>query len=126
MRFVNRSLAVVALAGAAVGLGGCARSRTSDTQAPGTAQAQAKTTLTVNNQNFLDFTIYLLSGGQRIRLGDARGNSRTKLTIPSQYLFGLTTVQFLADPIGARRTPVSQSISVSPGDEIELVIPPNA
>ena len=125
MRFVNRSLALVALSGAMVA--GCARSSTtSDSQAPATAQAQAKTTLTVNNQNFLDFTIYLISGGQRIRLGDARGNSRTKLTIPSQYLFGLTTVQFLADPIGGRRTPVSQSINVSPGDEVELVIPPNA
>ena len=121
MRLLNRSLVCAALAGALVA---CAKSSTAGSSAP--VPAQAQTTLTVNNQNFLDFTIYLISGGQRIRLGDARGNSRTKLTIPSQYLFGLTTVQFQADPIGGRRAPISQSINVSPGDEVELVIPPNA
>lgn len=120
MRLLHRSLMCFALAGSLAACGGSK----SGSQAP--VPAQAQTTLTVNNQNFLDFTIYLISGGQRIRLGDARGNSRTKLVIPSQYLFGLTTVQFLADPIGGRRTPISQSINVSPGDEVELVIPPNA
>jgi hypothetical protein len=122
MRRFNRSLVYLVLVGATMA---CARSTSaSSSQAPATAQP--RTTLTVNNQNFLDFTIYLISGAQRIRLGDARGNSSTKLVIPSQYLFGLTSVQFLADPIGGRRTPISQTINITPGDAVELVIPPNA
>jgi hypothetical protein len=69
-------------------------------------------------------TIYLLAGSQRIRLGQAGGNSTTTLRIPSQYVFGATSLRFLADPIGSNRTPVSESITVTPGDEIGLVIPP--
>jgi hypothetical protein len=94
---------------------GGARSQASD---------QPQTTLRVENQSFLDMTIYLLAGSQRIRLGQAGGNSTTKMRIPSQYVFGATSLRFLADPIGSNRTPVSESITVSPGDEIGLVIPP--
>jgi hypothetical protein len=39
-------------------------------------------------------------------------------------VFGGTALQFLADPIGARATPVSDRVSVSPGDEVQLIIPP--
>ena len=87
---------------------------------------QPRTTLVVDSQNFLDFTIYLIAGGQRIRLGLAGGNRKTRFTIPSQYVFGATTLQFQADPIGGNRAPISYPLTVSPGDEIELTIPPNA
>lgn len=84
----------------------------------------AQTTLSVRNDNYLEHNIYLLYGGQRIRLGVARSNTTTKMIIPSQYVFGATTIQFLADPIGATATPVSDRITVSPGDEVQLTIPP--
>ena len=90
-----------------------------------TSSEQEQTTLTVRNDNFLEHNIYLLYGGQRIRLGTARSNATTKFVIPPQYVFGVTALQFLADPIGASRTPVSDQISVSPGDEVQLIIPPN-
>jgi len=85
---------------------------------------QPATTLIVRNDNYLEHTIFLLYGSQRIRLGTARSNTTTKLVIPPQYVFGVSTLQFLADPIGSRTTPVSDKISVSPGDEVELIIPP--
>jgi hypothetical protein len=87
---------------------------------------QEQTTLLVRNDNFLEHNIYLVYGGQRIRLGTARSNATTKFVIPSQYVFGVTALQFLADPIGGTRTPVSDQISVSPGDEIQLIIPPTS
>jgi hypothetical protein len=87
---------------------------------------QPQTTLNVRNDNYLEHNIYLLYGGQRIRLGVARSNTTTKLIIPSQYVFGASTIQFLADPIGATATPVSDRITVSPGDEVQLVIPPSS
>ncbi len=88
-------------------------------------ETQERTTVLVDNRNFLDFTIYLISGSQRIRLGTATGNSKARFTIPSQFVFGATQLQFQADPIGGRTAPVSYPVTVSPGDEVELVIPPN-
>ncbi|HEX5437081.1 MAG TPA: hypothetical protein VFW98_07975 [Gemmatimonadaceae bacterium] len=90
-------------------------------QAPG---REAKTTLEVQNQGFLDMDIFVLRSGQRIRIGDVSGNSTTTLTIPSYLLSGPTPLRFLADPVGGVRTPVSQEITVSPGDEVTLIIPP--
>lgn len=88
--------------------------------------AQPETTVEVDNQGFLDMTIYLIAGSARIRLGIAGGARVTTLRIPPQYVFGVSSLQFLADPIGGRRAPVSDTINVSPGDRLRLVIPPNA
>jgi hypothetical protein len=71
-------------------------------------------------------TIYVLrGGGQRIRLGTVTGNTTQVLVIPSYVLTGPTELRFLADPIGGTRTPVSEEITVSPGDDVELIIPPS-
>ncbi len=78
----------------------------------------------VDNQAVLDMTIYALRGSQRIRLGTATGLSRTRFTLPRGIVFGATSLRFLADPIGSSRTPVSQEITVSEGEEIVLRIPP--
>ncbi|MGQ0648698.1 MAG: hypothetical protein ACT4P7_14150 [Gemmatimonadaceae bacterium] len=86
--------------------------------------AQPTTTVRVENQSYLDMVIYLIAGSQRIRLGTAGGNSTTTLRIPQQYVFGVSSLQFLADPIGSNRTPISDTIAVSPGDQVRLMIPP--
>lgn len=88
------------------------------------ASDQPVTTLRVQNQGFLDMTIYLIAGSQRVRLGVAGGSSTTTMRIPSQYVFGASSLRFLADPIGGNRTPVSESITVVPGDVVTLIIPP--
>ena len=85
----------------------------------------ARTTLRVENRAFSDMTIYVLRGSERIRLGTATGNTTTILEIPRYVLSGVSTsLRFLADPIGSSRTPVSDEILVSPGDEVTLTIPP--
>ncbi|MGQ0767005.1 MAG: twin-arginine translocation signal domain-containing protein [Gemmatimonadota bacterium] len=87
------------------------------------AADQPRTMLRVQNQSTLDMNIYLLAGSQRVRLGTATALTTTMLRIPSQFVFGASSLRFLADPIGATRTPVSESITVSPGDEVTLLIP---
>lgn len=82
-----------------------------------------RTTVTVDNQSFSDMTIYA-SRGQRVRLGTARGKSKTVLTIPTSLVAGTTTLQFIADPIGSSRASVSEEIQVSAGDSIGITIPP--
>jgi hypothetical protein len=88
------------------------------------AEPQPPTTLRVENQAFLDMNIYVWRSGQRIRLGTVSGNSTGKFKLPNSLLFGTTALRFQADPIGGNRQPISQEISVSPGDEVVLTIPP--
>jgi hypothetical protein len=89
------------------------------------AEPVPPTRLRVDNQAFLDMTIYVYRNSQRVRLGTATGNSVTRLTIPPNMIFGATPLRFQADPIGGNRTPISSEITVAPGDEVVLTIPPN-
>ena len=80
--------------------------------------------LRVENRAFLDMTVYVLRGTQRVRLGQVSGNSTATLRIPGSLLTGPTPLRFLADPIGSSRTPISSEIVVTPGEEVVLTIPP--
>jgi hypothetical protein len=108
---------LTALVGLSIALVGCGSRRTATTT-PGTEQ----TVLVVKNDNYLDHNIYLLQGLQRIRMGTARGLATSRFEIPRQYVFGVSVLQFLADPIGGNVTPVSERINVAPGDEVHLLI----
>jgi hypothetical protein len=100
--------------------GACARNNNPDDAAEPIPPAK----LRVENQAFLDHNIYVYRSSQRIRLGTANGNSTTLMTIPPNLIFGATPLRFEANPIGGNRQSVSQEITVSPGDEVTLVIPP--
>lgn len=78
----------------------------------------------VENQGFSDMVIYALSGAQRVRLGTVTGNSTRSFTIPRYLVGGAGSLRFLADPIGGTRTPVSEEMSVQPGEVVTLTIPP--
>jgi hypothetical protein len=113
---MRRSIHLMVLLGLSVALTGCASRRGA------TYTNEEPTVLVVRNDSYLDHNIYLLQGSQRVRMGTARGLATTRFTIPRQYVFGVSTLQFLADPIGGNVTPVSERISVSPGDEVHLQI----
>ena len=78
----------------------------------------------VQNQGFSDMVVYAVNGGQRIRLGLATGNSTNTFTIPRHLIRGAGGIRFLADPVGGTRTPVSEEMTVNPGDIVTLTIPP--
>jgi hypothetical protein len=82
------------------------------------------TVLQVDNQGFLDMDVYAARSAQRVRLGVAPGNGKTNFTIPASLVSGLTSLRFIADPIGGTRASVSQEITVAPGDTVVLTIPP--
>ena len=82
------------------------------------------TTLVVDNQGFIDMNVYALRSSQRIRLGTATGAHKTTLTIPPSLVTGISTLRFIADPIGGTRASVSEEITVAPGDTVGLMIPP--
>ena len=115
---MRRKSGLMVLLGLSVALGGCASKQSSAT----TNAAQEQTTLVVKNDSYLDHNIYLLQGSQRIRIGTARGLTSSRFTIPPHFVFGVTSLQFLADPIGGSVTPVSERINVTAGDEVHLQI----
>ncbi len=117
------ALALVTLAAAAPG---CARRRGGGESAASESGRPARTVVRVENLGFPDMTIYVIRGGsQRIRLGLAGGNRTTVLQIPSYLVTFPTPLRFLADPVGGNRAPVSDEITVNPGDEVVITIPPS-
>ena len=91
----------------------------------GARPARGPATLEVENQNFLDMTVYVVEGGARQRLGEPAATPRPPLTIPEQLIRGgASPLRFLADPIGGEGLPVTEEIVVEPGDAVTLVIPP--
>jgi hypothetical protein len=114
---LTRRYFALAMLGLALAACGGSRSR-------GAAAQQPRTSVRVENQGFSDMTVYAIRSGQRVRLGIATGNTTTTFTIPPNLIFGATPLRFLADPIGSNRTPVSDEITVQPGDQVRLVLPP--
>lgn len=89
----------------------------------GPAAGEPQTTVEVENRNFLDMRIYVLRGAQRIRIGTVTGLSTQELVLPRGLVFGATPLRFIADPVGGRAVPISQEITVVPGDQVRMVIP---
>lgn len=95
------------------------------TRPPGKAAPQNPAVLEVQNDATMDMTIYAWGRGQsRNRLGTAPAHQRSWFTIPQELIFGLTPLQFQADPVGAGSLPISQEITVAPGDTVVMTIPP--
>src|SRR5256886_10117448 len=66
---------------------------------------QAEVAVSVDNQNFLDMNVFLIRGGQRIRLGTVPGlSSRILMVRPDLIGYG-TELQFELHPIGGRANP---------------------
>lgn len=118
------SLTLLAAASVSIGGGGavlgCHAARREPAVAPGTAA-----TLQVQNQGYADMVIYVLRGTQRIRLGLSTGNTTQRFRIPADVVAGAGTLRFIADPVGGTRAPVSDEISIRPGDTVTLIIPPS-
>jgi hypothetical protein len=93
--------------------------RTEDTASP-----EQRTVLRVENDNFSDMRIYVWRNSQRIRVGVANAKSVTTIPLNRTLVIGIQTLRVEADPIGGQGSAVSEQITVSPGEEIVLRIPP--
>ena len=87
---------------------------------------QPTTRVHVENRAFLDMNVYVITdGGGRTRLGTVTGNTDQDFVIPEYVVGPANQVRFLVEPIGSNRAPVSNSLSVRPGETVTLTIPPN-
>ena len=90
----------------------------------GASVARPRTTLVVENQSTYDMTMYVRRGAGRTRPGIARSLATTALRIPESIVGMGTPLRFEGDPFAGRGNPLSEEISVSPGDSVHLQIPP--
>jgi hypothetical protein len=113
---MRKTLTVLVLALTTVLATACGSGRSSR---PG---PEATTVLEVDNQSFNDMTIFIVNGGQRVRLGRATGKTKTALTIPRGILTFPRELQFEADPFGARGGTITNRVWVTPGDRVGMII----
>lgn len=88
------------------------------------ADAQPRATLRVDNQSTNEMTMYVRRGAARVRLGVARALGVTVLRIPTDVVGFGALLRFEGDPLAGRGNPLSEEISVAPGDSVQIVIPP--
>jgi hypothetical protein len=76
----------------------------------------------VRNDNWLDVVIYTVHGSSRMRVGTVGGSSTTTFRLTGEVANGATPLQILADPIGSRSSYVTDPVTLSPGQRLELQI----
>jgi hypothetical protein len=108
-------IAPVALA---LSVAGCAVLRKGGGAYEGTAYSD-QVEFTIDNQNFYDATIYLRWNSDRRRLGNVTGF--TKATFTTQWIAPMVRVEVDLLAGGTYR---GDQIGVSPGERIEVQIPP--
>jgi len=74
----------------------------------------------VDNNNFLDVTVYAMDGGANIRLGNVVGKSTERFTIDPQRITASGGLRLLVDPIGASDAFLSDRVMVGAGQIVVL------
>jgi hypothetical protein len=109
---------------------GCGASRSSTTgPAPkqqGAAEADStygsSVKVEIDNRNYSDMSIYLISDGARVLVGSAPGLSKTTLSLPAASRRSNWRVRLLADPIGGSAAIRTPSLLVAPGQNVYWTI----
>lgn len=108
----------IAAAAVAFTLGACApaaqQSGSSNTPAPN------RTTLTVENNNFQDVTVYLIGGSTRTRLGTVTSMKQEEFRIPQTLASGVADLVIEAVPFGNGETYRSPTFQITPGSQVSL------
>lgn len=107
--------------GLALLLAACSRGAKRHSEPP----PRAETAVRVNNQNYLDMNVFVVRGGQRLRLGMVFGLTTQIFMLRPEIVGNANELQFEVHPIGGRGNPRTERITVHPGDIIELTIPPS-
>lgn len=101
---------------AMTGLGGCASKGP-----PGEAGADPeRTTLTVENNNWNDMTVYVLRDGVRARLGSVPALGSSTFRLPDALIGGSGEVRLMADPLGSSARFTTQPIHVMRGQRVRF------
>jgi hypothetical protein len=87
------------------------------------AGTQGAVGLIVQNQNFYDMDLYVVSEGLATRVGDVGGNSTARFTLDPSF-FPSSELRIIATPIGGNGRATSGPLSIGPGQTINFTIAP--
>ena len=91
---------------------------------PTTPTTEPATTVKVVNDNVLDMNVFVVSSGQRFRLGSVNGGHTEVMTLPRAIVHYSTQLVFEIRSIGNGAVERTERMTVSPGDAVTLMIPP--
>lgn len=77
--------------------------------------------LTVQNQNFYDMDVYVVSEGLATRVGDVTGNSTGRFTLDPSF-FPSNELRIIATPVGGNGRASSGQLTVAPGQTIVFTV----
>jgi hypothetical protein len=103
------------LAGLVIGAGACATNHGS-----GAAQPE-RVAITVKNTNWMDMDVFAVRGDTRARIGSVTGLTTATFRVPANFAPD-GVLQFMVDPVGSNAPYVTDKITVSPGQRVELTI----
>lgn len=89
-----------------------------------TPATEAATTVKVVNDNVLDMSVFVLSNGQRFRLGSVNGGHTEVFTLPRAIVHYSTELRFEIRSIGNGTIDRTETMVMSPGDQVTMMIPP--
>jgi hypothetical protein len=87
------------------------------------ASTQGAVGLVVQNQNFYDMDVYVVSEGLATRVGDVTGNSTGRFTLDPSF-FPSNELRVIATPVGGNGRASSGALIVAPGQTISFTIAP--
>jgi hypothetical protein len=93
-----------------------AASADSSTQASRAIQVQ------VDNQNFSDMNVYLVTRGSRWLVGNVPGLTKATLTVPASLAPADQQVRFRAQPVGGHGAIATPTLIVPPGQQVYWTI----
>lgn len=79
--------------------------------------------LVVQNQNFYDMDIYVVSQGVATRVGDVNGNSTARFRLDPSF-FPSNELRIVATPVGGNGRAFSGPLNVGPGQSIVFTVAP--
>lgn len=83
--------------------------------------AQGAVGLVVQNQNFYDMDVYVVSEGVATRIGDVTGNSTARFRLDPSF-FPSNELRVVATPVGGNGRAFSGPLNVAPGQTIVFTI----
>jgi len=86
------------------------------------AGAPDRTTLTVQNHNWLDMRVYMVRNGSRVPLGYVTSMNERTFVVPEWALGGGLEARVVVDPVGSRHGWASEALNFVPGDHWEARI----
>lgn len=79
--------------------------------------------LVVQNENFYDMDVYVVSEGVATRVGDVTGNSTARFRLDPSF-FPANELRIVATPVGGNGRAFSGPLNVAPGQTIRFTIGP--